>query len=91
MCTACENVEYHCEIVVISLWISCENCRSTIDSKLSDFLDSSENCKGIKLKIRWKKGQLGASPTHRSRTDLGIFLAQHRKAKSVNKKANWVL
>ncbi len=51
MCTALklrENVEYLCEIVVIS-----ELVVSTIDSKLSDFLDSSdfidssENCKGI--------------------------------------------
>ncbi len=37
-----ENVEYLCEIVVIS-----ELVVSTIDSKLSDFIDSSENCKGI--------------------------------------------
>ncbi len=45
MCTALklrENVEYLCEIVVIS-----ELVVSTIDSKLSDFIDSSENCKGI--------------------------------------------
>ncbi len=45
MCTALklrENVEYLCEIVVIS-----ELVVSTIDIKLSDFIDSSENCKGI--------------------------------------------